>query len=404
MVFSRIQPGHPIRTVLISLLFCCLLSGILVSPVPGAVYAGDGTNLKEENISSYIQHDLSQITSGVPSGELIFFTNIHCEACHNADEYLRTISRDHPGITIVPYDLFNSTENQTVFKSYKNAHNIKFLSTPTIVIGNLTLEGNSDIEKNLGELLTLQKQHTGSSGFFSFPALSGQQDGSSDSDIPILMIIGAGLLDGINPCAFAVLVFLLVYLMAQRSKKAMLTAGLVYTAAVFIFYYLSGVGLFTVIQTTGATTIFSIVAGCIALVAGILMIKDAIFPKDKPTLGIPASQSGLINRVIKIGTLPAAFVLGILVGMFELPCTGGIYLSIISMISLKSNMSQALGYLFVYNIAFVIPLILILVLVTFGLPPERVNEWRIEQRRALRGVIGAVLIAFALFILFEIFR
>jgi len=88
--------------------------------------------------------------------------------------------------------------------------------------------------------------------------------------------------------------------------------------------------------------------------------------------------------------------------MFELPCTGGIYLSIISMISMKSNMSQALGYLFVYNIAFVLPLLIILILVTFGLPPERVNEWRLEQRRALRGIIGLVLIGFAVFILYEV--
>lgn len=182
----------------------------------------------------------------------------------------------------------------------------------------------------------------------------------------------------------------------------MLTAGLVYTGAVFLFYYLSGLGIFTVIQTTGATTIFSLAAGCIALIAGLIMVKDAVFPKEKPTLGIPASQSGLINQVMKQATLPAAFILGILVGMFELPCTGGIYLSIISMISMKSNMSQALGYLFFYNIAFVLPLLIILILVTFGFPPERVNEWRLEQRRALRGIIGLVLIGFAVFILYEV--
>jgi cytochrome c biogenesis protein CcdA len=183
----------------------------------------------------------------------------------------------------------------------------------------------------------------------------------------------------------------------------MLSAGIAYTSAVFLFYYLSGVGLFTVIQTTGATTTFSLIAGCIALSAGLLMIKDALFPKDKPTLAIPASQSGLINRVLRKATLPAAFILGILVGMFELPCTGGIYLSIISMISLKSNLEQAFVYLFIYNVAFIIPLLIILGLVTFGLPPEKVNEFRLEQRRTLRFIIGLVLTGFAIFILYEIF-
>jgi len=106
---------------------------------------------------------------------------------------------------------------------------------------------------------------------------------------------------------------------------------------------------------------------------------------------------------MKQATLPAAFVLGILVGMFELPCTGGIYLSILSMISMKSNLGQALGYLFIYNIAFVIPLLIIIGLVTFGLSPEQVNEWRLEQRRALRAVIGMVLIGFGFIILNEVF-
>jgi cytochrome c biogenesis protein CcdA len=317
--------------------------------------------------------------------------------------FLDGFAPNHTEMTLLRYDLFNSTENRTIFESYKKTYNRNFLSVPSLIIGNISVEGVQDISNNLEELLILQKKYHGSSDIFTniFTPPSLTPDESS-GDIPLLLIIGAGLLDGINPCAFAVLVFLLVYLMAQKSRKAMLTAGFVYTGAVFLFYYLSGLGIFTVIQTTGATTVFSLAAGCIALIAGLIMVKDAVFPKEKPTLGIPASQSGLINRVMKQATLPAAFILGILVGMFELPCTGGIYLSIISMISMKSNMSQALGYLFVYNIAFVLPLLIILILVTFGLPPERVNEWRLEQRRALRGIIGLVLIGFAVFILYEV--
>jgi cytochrome c biogenesis protein CcdA len=333
---------------------------------------------------------------------VIFFTNSLCEQCQNVQEFFTTFTPAHPEITMNTYDLVNSPENRTLFENYKTKYQRKFLSTPSVMIGNLTLEGPEDIRKNLPVLVSLQKELGVTAG--SLPEVGSpsiQNTETTDGDIPMLLIIGAGLLDGINPCAFAVLVFLLVYLMAQKSRRTMLLAGLVYTSAVFIFYFLSGVGIFSVVQTTGATTAFSIGAGCISLIAGIIMMKDAVFPKDKPTLGIPASQSGLINRVMKRATMPAAFILGILVGMFELPCTGGIYLSIISMISLKSNLSQALGYLFVYNIAFILPLLVILALVTFGLPPERVTEWRLEQRRALRGIIGMVLIGFAIFILYE---
>lgn len=320
-----------------------------------------------------------------------------------AEEFLHDLSARHPEISLVTYDLFDSQENRTIFENYKQKYHRTFLSTPSILVGNLTIEGTQDMKNHLDEILLIQneKKEPGGllSGIFSD---SFQKITASGEEIPLLLIVGAGLLDGINPCAFAVLVFLLVYLMAQKNRRRMLAAGLVYTGAVFIFYFLSGVGIFSIIQTTGTTTAFSIGAGCIALIAGLLMLKDAIIPKEKPTLSIPSSQSGLINRIVKMATLPAAFILGILVGMFELPCTGGIYLSILSMISMKSNPGQALGYLFVYNVAFVVPLLIIIVLVTFGLSPERVNEWRLEQRRALRAVIGLVLIVFGIFILNEV--
>lgn len=391
------------RIGLISALIFCLLLTSLTSPVFAAVYSANGSELNADKLSDIVESDPTLIAGSLPPGQVIFFFNTHCGACHDAMAFLDGFAPNHTEMTLIRYDLFNSTENRTIFENYKKTYNRNYLSVPSVIIGNISIEGVQDISHHLEELLILQKKKSGSSDLFtdifSSPTLTPNE---STGEIPLLLIIGAGLLDGINPCAFAVLVFLLVYLMAQNSRRAMLIAGLVYTGAVFLFYFLSGVGIFTVIQTTGATTAFSLAAGCIALIAGLIMIKDAVFPKEKPTLGIPASQSGLINRVMKQATLPAAFTLGILVGMFELPCTGGIYLSIISMISLKSNMTQALGYLFVYNLAFVLPLLIILGLVTFGLPPERVNEWRLEQRRALRGIIGLVLVAFAVFILYEV--
>jgi cytochrome c biogenesis protein CcdA len=392
-----------VKKILTIFFLICLIFLLPVSHVQASVYSANGSELSSENLSAAILGDPSLISGILPSGQVIFFTNTHCGVCHIAHEFLQTIVPSHPEMTLVQYDLFNSTENRTVFENYKAQYHRTYLSTPSILVGNLTLEGNQAIRDHLEEILSLQKMVKRSHSFLPdslSPSLMVTE--VSPGEIPFFLIIGAGLLDGINPCAFAVLVFLLVYLMALKSRREMLTAGFVYTGAVFIFYFLSGVGIFSVIQTTGATTAFSLGAGCIAFIAGVLMIMDAVFPKEKPILAIPASQSGLINRIVKQATLPAAFILGILVGMFELPCTGGIYLSIISMISLKSNLNQALGYLFIYNIAFVLPLLMIIGLVTIGLPPERVHEWRLEQRRALRGIIGIVLIGFATYILYEV--
>lgn len=371
----------------------------MVVPGMAAVYSANGTQIPSDRVSVYLGEDSSLLSGNLPLNEVIFFTNSRCEACHEADEYLNKFSGLHPEMHIRTYDLFNDTTNRTIFLTYKQLYHREYLSTPSVMIGNLTLEGNKDIQNHIEEILTKQNENPQSGGFLGIlPSISI----SDYNEIPLPLIIGAGLLDGINPCAFAVLIILLINLMAQKSRRAILFSGLIYISAVFIFYFLSGLGLFSVIQTTGSAIVFSIIAGCIALIAGVLMIKDALIFSDQPVLAIPASQSGRIRRIIDVGTLPASFVLGILVGMFELPCTGGIYLSIISMISLHVDLFHSLVYLLIYNIAFIIPLLVILFLVLFGLAPERVNEWRLKERRVLRGGIGVVLILFAVYILFGV--
>ncbi len=384
-----------ITTGTIFLLLLCLFA----YPTAAEVYAANGSQIPSEKLPSLIREDPSLVSENLQPGEVVFFTNSHCGACREADEFFHDFSPIHPEMNLETYDLFNSTENRTTFTSYKQRFHRDHLSTPSIMVGNLTLEGSQDIRTHLGDILSVQQEHKPSTVFDFFKP---SYHIPNNEEIPFLLIIGAGLLDGINPCAFAVLIIMLVNMMAQKSRRAILVTGLIYTGAVFVFYFLSGLGIFSVIQTTGATTLFSIVAGCIALIAGILMIKDALIPTEKPTLAIPASQSGRISRIMNMATLPAAFLLGILVGMFELPCTGGIYLSIISMISMRVDLMHSLVYLLVYNVAFILPLLIILALVLFGLPPERVNEWRLEQRRALRGMIGVVLLIFASYILYEV--
>ena len=97
------------------------------------------------------------------------------------------------------------------------------------------------------------------------------------TQLTIPLVIVAGLVDGINPCAFAVMVFLLVSIMSISSKKRMLQVGLVYIGAIFIFYFLSGLGLFALVQVSGFSRIFALVAATVAFVAGALMIKDALY-------------------------------------------------------------------------------------------------------------------------------
>ena len=317
--------------------------------------------------------------------------------------YLDGYLAANPDVSVNYYDLFNNTDNRSVFENFKKEYNRQYTSVPVIFIGNAVLEGENAIKKNFEPIATWYVKNKKTA--ISLPQIPDSYSSGTDAngEISIPLIIVAGLLDGINPCAFAVLVFLLAYLMTLTSRERMILAGITYSAAVFIFYFLSGLGIFTVVQTTGAVKGFSFIAAAIAIIAGILMIKDAIFPGKGPTLAIPESKKPMINRFIEKSSIPAAFILGILVGMFELPCTGGIYLAIISMISLRMDIFAGVGYLLIYNMAFILPLLIILSLVAWGMPPERVNEFRIEQRRLLRLIIGFIMFFFAALILVELF-
>jgi cytochrome c biogenesis protein CcdA len=213
-----------------------------------------------------------------------------------------------------------------------------------------------------------------------------------------LVIFCAGI-DSINPCALTVLIILLLSIIALQSRRQVLMVGITYIAAVFLFYFISGIGVLSFVHVSGISSLIAYAAAIIAIVLGVVNIIEAAVKKEGFLLAIPESKKPVIERYIMTATLPAAFVLGVLVGIFELPCTGGIYLTILSLMSNTLTFSEGIPYLLLYNFVFILPLIIILLAVVFGIPPERVNAWRLENRRKLRFAIGAAMILVGVFIL-----
>jgi cytochrome c biogenesis protein CcdA len=215
----------------------------------------------------------------------------------------------------------------------------------------------------------------------------------------IQLVVASALIDSINPCAFSVLIFLLISVVSVKSRRRVLMTGGMYITAVFIFYLLSGAGLFSVVHFSGFSALLSLAGALIALILGGINVIDAMRNRDEFILAIPESKKDLIEKYVSTASLPAAFALGILVGIFELPCTGGIYLAILGLMSRNYSLMEGLPYLVLYNLVFVLPLVLILVLVAYGINAERANEWRIRHRRTLRLIVGLAMIAIGIIIL-----
>ena len=265
---------------------------------------------------------------------------------------------------------------------------------PAVFISNKALIGSNVIEKELEKNIVyfLKNEPVCPLKYNQEEAMAYDISPAKEIKITLPAIIIAALADSINPCAFAVLIFLLLYITTLGAAKRALKIGIVYIITVFIVYFLAGLGLLRAIQFIGATRYVFYAAAFISIAAGAINVKDFFWYGKGITLAIPESKKGTIEKYVQKASLPAAIILGILVSMFELPCTGGVYLAILSLIA-RNAYAMAVPYLLLYNIIFVLPLIIILLAVSFGFSAEKAEKLRLEKRKWLRLVIGIAMIA-----------
>ena len=306
----------------------------------------------------------------------------------------------YPELDIRMLEVYHNATNQETFARMSRQYGISSTGVPAMFIGTTAMIGDSDI-KNRFELTILAEKERIASCTTTTPATVTVPDPGCSTDatrITVPLVIASALIDSINPCAFSVLIFLLISIVALENRQRILMVGGVYIAAVFTFYLLSGFGLFTLVSLSGFSRALSLIGATVAIVLGVISVLDVLRNRDEFLLAIPSSKKEQIERYISTATLPAAFALGIFVGIFELPCTGGIYLAILGLMSRSYTMMEGLPYLILYNFIFVLPLILILLLVAYGLSPERANEWRVRHRRTLRLIVGLAMIAIGIII------
>lgn len=212
------------------------------------------------------------------------------------------------------------------------------------------------------------------------------------NNLTIPLVCGAAALDSINPCAIAVLVFLIVYLLTLKGRRKMLQIGCLYIAVVFAVYFLAGLGLLSFIQNAHIAKLIYYLAAALAIILGVINIKDVILKNPTPLLAISDARHAVLQKYIQKASGPATIILGALVAMFELPCTGGVYLVILSLLAKQETIFQAGFYLTLYNFIFVLPLIFLLLLAYYGLPTEKIEKWRQSKKRWLRLLIGLLLV------------
>ncbi|MBS3115991.1 hypothetical protein J4421_00165 [Candidatus Woesearchaeota archaeon] len=208
------------------------------------------------------------------------------------------------------------------------------------------------------------------------------------------IVLTTALVDSINPCAIGVLILLIGTLLAlSKNKQKMLFVGIIYILAVYITYLLAGIGLLLFLQRFNLAEPIGIGVGILVIILGFIEIKDFWWYGQGFSLSIPYQRSLEIKEKIKKISVFGAIGLGIFVAAVELPCTGGPYLAITALLSKIGFEPMVVFYLLLYNFIFVLPLIVILLLVYFGLKVKRLEEWRKQNRKWMRLITGLIMVA-----------
>ncbi|MBI4177139.1 MAG: hypothetical protein HY516_02130 [Candidatus Aenigmarchaeota archaeon] len=226
------------------------------------------------------------------------------------------------------------------------------------------------------------------------------------------IVVAAALADSINPCVFGVLIFLLAYMTRVfKNKNRMLLAGIIYIIAVYITYFLLGVGIFTLAYTAGFAKQFYWFAAVVAIAAGLFEIKDFFWYGKGFSLQIIPGGAERIKRYSKLmermetkhpllSLLVAAF-LGVFVVFVELPCTGAPYLAILGMLS-SGDYATGVPLLLIYNLVFILPLIVIVGLVYAGYTFKTLENWRKKHRALMRLLIGLFLMSLGAYMIWAV--
>ena len=228
-----------------------------------------------------------------------------------------------------------------------------------------------------------------------------ENSSNSSADVSLMVLIWAALVDAINPCAFAVLILLVATVISAKGRKGGLYSGLLFSLAIFISYFLMGLGLYKAIGFFNLPQIFSIVIGAIAIIIGLANLKDffwygKIFVMEVPFSWRPKMQSIIRNVTSPIGALGAGF----LVSLFLLPCTSGPYIVILGLLAQKEDLMRTISLLFIYNLIFVLPMIVITIGMYFGIRARGLENWRQKNIRLLHLIAGTIMLFIGMYLIY----
>ncbi len=337
-------------------------------------------------------------STGSPQVEILYFYEAGCSSCEKLEEFFEQHLEPNYPVVISKYEI-HTPDNANLMLGLAEAYNAKEViekGTPVVFIGDKAFQGSSkEVLKGIEEAVRAQKGRE---------QVAGEHRGKKEGikkQLTILAVLGGSALDSVNPCEWGVLTLLLsTMLIISKSSESnvrsrVINAGLAFTAATYICYFLMGMGLFTAIRVTGIKHYIYLGVSILAIVVGLWNTKDFFWYEQGFNIEVPQSWRPLLKRITRgVTSAPGAFVVGCLLSVLLLPCTSGPYVVIIGMLSDTATKVQAICWLLIYNVIFVLPFIIITLCVGFGLSsPAIIEKLRQKWLRRLHLATGIFMLA-----------
>ncbi len=341
---------------------------------------------------------------------IAYFYSLGCLQCDRVAYDLAYLEQKYPNLEVRSFDINTCAALNEGMSERSGVPSEKRLLAPALFVGDEYLIGEEISAERLEDVIQRHSQHG------CIPPWEGLEGESSQAvnriiqrfkSFSFLAVLGAGLLDGVNPCAFTTIIFFVSYLAVMgRKGREILFVGGAFTAAVFLTYLLVGIGVLGFVHSLGIIRSLSrlvyLATGLFCLALAGFSIYDLYRVRqgrlEDIALKLPQGLQRRVHKAIREGRnirnyISAAFATGFFVSLLELVCTGQVYLPTIIFVSGVPELRiNAMGYLILYNMMFILPLVIIFLLVFYGTTSKQLTGF-FQSNAALVKLLTAILFA-----------
>ncbi|MGB4595731.1 MAG: cytochrome c biogenesis protein CcdA, partial [Anaerolineaceae bacterium] len=350
-----------------------------------------------------------------------YFYKVGCKECNRVDADLTFLRSQYPNLIVQEFNILEDVDLALWMARRAGRTDENNITAPAVFIGDKGFLTELEITPEVLETEFKRYENTGSPAFWEeynkSEGIAALIDKFKTIEWPGIM--ASGLIDGLNPCAFATIIFFISYLtISGRKGKEILITGACFTIGIFLAYFLIGIALYKVMDLIKDQLAIAgkILYGLIAIAClymAYMSIRD-YFKVRKGDLTdmemkLPEPLRKRINATIREGQKATnyylgAFVAGLLISFIELACTGQIYFPVIvAMMSVPDLKAKAISYLLLYNLMFIVPLVVVFILAYNGTTSKDLTNFLKKHAATVKIGMAVLFLALAIWLMTSLF-